>query len=199
MAVQGASLARRQACDEGEVVLRAPLGPALQAPPAHLAVLYGLRRSRRREGRAPSQHCLELVGHEAVVGRIVGDTKGDPLALHPAEREVHLRRRPVLEFTQHVRIHAELQHGRRLGAPGELGVPDLVAPRTKGTGRLDAAEEVGVAQATAVEEERLVDGAGPFTHGRKGGVPSSGYALARGQHLVRLDLADRHPLGTQRL
>ena len=79
--------------------------------------------------------------------------------------------------------------------PGEFGVPDLIAPRAKGAGSLDPAEKVGVSQSAAVEEDRLVDGAGPLTHGREGGVSSASNALARGQHLVRLYFADSHPFG----
>ena len=68
--------------------------------------------------------------------------------------------------------------------PGELRIPNLVAPCAKVAGLLDPPQKVSVAQASAVEEHRLIDGAGSVAHRCEGGAPPLGEALAKWQRLV---------------
>ena len=61
-------------------------------------------------------------------------------------------------------VEAELEDEVGLGAAGELGVGDLVAPVAEVGGALDPEEEVGVAAQAVREEGRLVDHLGAGAH-----------------------------------
>ena len=162
-------------------------------------MLDWFRGRGRRINRRPVQRCLELPGHQPVVGRVVGEAEGDRLPLDSPQGEVHLGGRPALDFAQQLRVHAELENGRGLGVAGQLGVPDLVAPVSEAAGLGDPHEEVGGPQPLSVEEHRLVDDIGPGAHRIESEVPPLGQTLAEGQPGVLVEPHDFNPVGLQGL
>ena len=162
-------------------------------------MLDRLRRALHREDPAALEERLELARHEPVVGGVVGHAEGDRLALHAAEGQVHLPGLASLQLPHHVGVEAELQDGGRRRVAGELGVPDLIAPPAEVAGLLHPLQEVRVAEATSVEEHRLVDDVGPGAHRRQSLVAPADAALLVGQILVPLDLDDREPVAVKGL
>ena len=157
--LQGAALARRDPGNEREIVVGPPACRAQLAPAADVAVLDGLgvRRDGWIRGDGRGDLLLEQAPGEPVVGHVVAD----PVALHrsgaPAEGDVHPIGLAPLNSRERVDVRADLKQGTRLRVPGELGVDDLVAPRTESAPRLDAKQEVRVTEPAAVEERRLID------------------------------------------
>ena len=97
-----------------------------------------------------------------------------------AQREVHSGGRPPLQFAQQLGIHAELENCRRLGVPGQLGIPDLVAPGAEMAWLFNPPQEIGEAQLPSFEEHRLIDDVGSIMHCRQRDVPPFGQALDKG-------------------
>ena len=162
-------------------------------------MLDRLRRALHRENPAALEERLELARHEPVVGSVVGHAEGDRLALHAAEGQVHLPGLASLQLPHHVGVEAELQDGRRRRVTGELGIPDLIAPPAEVAGLLHPPQEVRVAEATPVEEHRLVDDVGAGAYRRQSLVAPADAALLVGQILVPLDLDDREPVAVKGL
>ena len=150
-AVQGASLPGGQARNQGQVILRTPLGATLIAPATNAAVFDRLGSRGQRMDRRLIQYGFELASHLSVIGGVVGDAKGNRLAFRTPEGEVHLRRCQPLILLKQIGIHAQLEYGRGLGVAGKLSIPDLIAPGAKIAGLFHASQEVGKAQSPAVE------------------------------------------------
>ena len=93
------------------------------------------------------------------------------MLLARAEDDVDPLGLAALEASDLLAVEAELEQEVGLGAPGELGVGDLVAPGAEvGRAVVYAEEEVGVAGPAVVEEGALVDDLGAVAHGREGGL-----------------------------
>ena len=101
--VQGASLAGRQVGHQRQIVFATPLGAAIPAPAAEVAVLHGFRLGRdwkRRFGVV--QQRLELPRDQAVVGPVVGDPKALGPTRDAAQHQMHPFRRPPLHSPKQV-------------------------------------------------------------------------------------------------
>ena len=203
--LERAALPARDPGDEAQVVIGPPAIAAGRPPAAHVAMGDGVRVGvRGRVGRCAGTPLVgrgqEVCLHAAVVGHEVVDAEHDGLAYAPAEGHVEPLWLPALDPGQLVDVRADLDDGRRLDVPGELGVGHLVMPGAEGAVRLpgrviDAEEEVRVTAPGAVEEGRLVDDVRPVEHGAEGelrGLVEAGPRV-RGRAVAR-DL-DNPPAG----
>ena len=172
--LERAALPARDPGDEAQVVVGAAAIAAGRPPAAHVAMRDGVRVGvQRRVGRQADSPLVgrsqEVRLHAAVVGHVVVDAEHDGLAGAPAERDVKALGLPALDAGQLVDVRADLDDGRRLDVPGELGVGHLVVPGTEGAVRLpwrviDAKQEVRVTAPGPIEERRLVDDVRPVEH-----------------------------------
>ena len=197
--VQRPSLASRQVGHQGQVILAAPLVPARLAPAAEVAMPHRFRLrgdGNRRFGIV--EHALQLARHQAAIGRVVGHAQALRLPLDPAQRQVHPVRLPPLHGAQQVGVHADLQHGGRRWSARQLRVPDFIAPGPEVARRLDAPQEVRIAQPPVAEQHRLVDDVDALPHGPQGGVVLGSDCPRRGHGVRRPDLADAQVLRPQR-
>jgi len=73
-----------------------------------------------------------------------------------------------LSFPQELRVETQMHQIAGLGAPGQLGVYDLVGVIAEGGRQGDAPQEISVAKKRAIPQCGLVDNVRPFPHGSKG-------------------------------
>ncbi len=168
--LEGASLPRRDAGDEAQVIVGPPALHAFGRPAADIAMLDWLRVRRGRGVRR-----RRLVGHrrqESALGAaVVGHVVVDPQSLDgpgaAAESDVEPFRPDALDPLQLVDVRADLEDGARLDVAGELRVGHLVVvrpPDRRPCLVVDTQQEVGVAAPRPVEERRLVDDVGARGH-----------------------------------
>ena len=72
---QGVPLSGGQTRDQGQIVLRPPLGAAFFAPSANTAVLNWLGSRSWRMGGRCLKGCFEFARHHTVVGGVIGDAE----------------------------------------------------------------------------------------------------------------------------
>lgn len=81
-----------------------------------------------------------------------------------------------------------MQNSGGPGVPGELGVPDLVAPVAEITGVFDAAQEVCEAQPASIKQHGLVDDIRAGLHRLERFFPSLGEAFVGRKAVVKFQL-----------
>ena len=171
---------------ERQVVVLAAAVHAHRVPDADRAVVDGLGVGRRRVP-VPENSCLEAPLRRPEERRVVGQ----PVRMRGAvsSHDVDVLWLRALQALQPLGVYAHLDDRRRFHPPRELGVGDLVAPRSETTGGLDTDQEVCVTPPATVEERRLVDDVDAVLHG--GQRLRLGRAqLVRSPQLLLADLAD---------
>ena len=163
---QNVSLAAVDVGHQDEVIVGLALGVAGLLPAADRAVrdrlrvgVRAVRRDRRGSARAPA-------------GSRPRTRRGGTTRARPSPRMTWIRSggSPPWTSCEQLAVEAELDQEVGLGAAGELGVGDLVAPVAEIRGPIDLEQEVGVAAQGRLEEGRLVDDLGAVAHGFAGGV-----------------------------
>jgi hypothetical protein len=150
---------------EGDVVVGPAALVAVLPPVAHVARRDGvgigdgrLRRGARELRVAGDERLADAAG---VRGEVVRAQLG-PLAV--AEHEVHAGGPDALQALELVGVVEQLEDVARAGAVAELGVVDLVGPRSQRGRLLDPHEEVREPDPALAQEAALVDDLAALAH-----------------------------------